>query len=336
MSLAKTSKKVRMALKAGLGILAVIFLSFVLYRIGYFLKNKFFPAPPVPPEEKFGKLPSLESSRQTETIIYKLNTLTGKLPNFADRIRVYGIKKDQPGLLTLSKTREKLNNVGFNSQETKISESLYSWKNERSNSSLQYDIFSHNFDILSNYLSNDLPVADENEAKETVSDFLQRITEDTTDLDQEKILTSLFEIKNSVLVQTNSAKLAQVVRIDFFQKPTEGIEIFYPFYSNSSMRFFVTDQIVEAHFVHKQIDIDNFSTYPIKTSQEAFEELKQAKALIFNPANSKEVEITDVSLGYFLDEKDQDFVHPIIVFRGKNFKAYVNALPSSSLKDSGP
>ena len=84
-------------------------------------------------------------------------------------------------------------------------------------------------------------------------------------------------------------------------------------------------EVVEANFIH-QIPSDEYSTYPIKTSNLAFEELKKNKAYIASSPQNGKISIKNITLGYYIGEKEQDYLVPIIVFEGNGFEAFVSAV----------
>ena len=125
---------------------------------------------------------------------------------------------------------------------------------------------------------------------------------------------------------------ANFARLDVFQKNLDNHKIYYPGLSESLMYFIIKGSgflpnVTDASFIHFIADSSNFSTYPIKTAEAAFEDLKQGNALVFtNDKNAKLIDIIDVSLGYYIGDENQQYFLPIVVFKGKEFTAYVNAL----------
>ena len=79
------------------------------------------------------------------------------------------------------------------------------------------------------------------------------------------------------------------------------------------------------------VDENDAGVYPIKTTKQAFDDLVQGNAYVMNNSVAKNVDITDVTLGYYLGSETQPYTVPIYIFTGKNFIAYVQALASSAL-----
>ena len=84
------------------------------------------------------------------------------------------------------------------------------------------------------------------------------------------------------------------------------------------------------------VDKAKFATYPLKSSSQAFEELKNSQAYIASIGQNLGglVSIRKVYLAYYDAGFPVDFYQPIIVFEGdKNFMAYVPAVISDYYGD---
>jgi hypothetical protein len=179
-----------------------------------------------------------------------------------------------------------------------------------------------------------------------------------------KIVTApqLYSIKNSILTRTTSLSKAQVIRVDLyhkdvsydlntghmgeddiFQTQKETIPVVYPHPPYSTMTFWIGSgdeedtSIVQADYTHKAYTIptDQDVSYQIKTSQNAFDELKSGHAYIasYDGAANGQVLINNVYLAYYMEKEKQDYLMPVIVFEGdKNFFAYVSAVDDEWIK----
>lgn len=321
-----------------LAIGVIIFL--ILLNIGKSFKEHFYPTPPPAPTVSFGKLPSTDfpSSNFTNDYSYSLNTLTGQLPNFPPQLAVYKIIVPSPNILASQNTKEKVSKIGFLGEPIPLSDSIYRWFDSKPPvRTIDVNIFSLNFNLFSNYKfdqiilsGNKLP--SENDAIDTANKFLSSLFSLPPDLDINKTKTALFSIVNGKLVSATSLSSAQVVRVDYFQGKINNLAINYPNPPFSVMNVFVgggkfEPQVVEANFFHQNIS-QVLATYPLKTSSEAFSELKKGGAYIASSyGNEKNIVIKEVSLGYFLGNKPQNYLMPIFVFKADNgFFAYISAV----------
>ena len=139
-------------------------------------------------------------------------------------------------------------------------------------------------------------------------------------------------MKDRTLVPATSISNANVLRVDFFQADKNRLPIYYPKAITSTMTLFVENiqnqlQIVNGHFFHQNISTQ-FSTYPLKTANQAFSELKEQKTYIASYSGSNNnVSIKNVFLAYYMEDSPQDYLMPIIIFEGdRGFVAYVSAI----------
>jgi hypothetical protein len=337
-SLSRAKKQTQLILKWGGIALAIIFIFFIGIKLVTFIINMM--TPPAPPEASFGKLPAILFPNQTkENISYSLDTLTGFLPSFSDRTKVYRITPAQPTLIGLDRAREKVSKVNFNSSGTQISEDTYQWvdQSESLQKRLTMNIFSSEFTLSSSYLiSQSLQTFsgpdEKNQAIDTAESFLSEMFLFTQDIDENKTKITLYSISNSALSPTSKISDAKIARVDLFQKDINSLPIYYEKGILSNIDFLVGKEkdileVVDAHFFHKDIS-ETSSTYAIKTASEAFSELKNGKAYIANkPDNMVEFTIKKVFLAYYIGEDEQEYLMPIVVFEGNDdFVAYVSAV----------
>jgi hypothetical protein len=210
-------------------------------------------------------------------------------------------------------------------------------------------------------------ISDKKSAIMTAKSFLNDLTLLPDDIDLTKTQNpapnmnyitapQLFDINTHTgqLFPATNLNATKIIRVDFYQKDIEyelntgrsngqnglsklqmKLPVLYPYPPNSTMSFWIGSNesdadVVAADFIHQKIDNpkDVEATYPIKTVQQAYEELKQGKAYIaMYSGSSNEVLITNVFLAYYLGKDLQKYLMPIIVFEGSNnFFAYVSAV----------
>lgn len=337
-SLNKAKKETQKILKWGGIFLAIIFLFSMGTRFLTFVKDSF--APPPPPQAAFGKLPPIPFPEKIkENISYSLDTLTGFLPNFSDRAKVYKIISDPPTLLGLDRTRQKVSGIGFKSDGIQIAEDVYQWVDQTPSlqKKITMNIFSSDFSLSSPYLITQslekFSVPEEkSRAVEVARSFLSNMSLFPQDIDENKTKTALYSIVDNALIPTAKISNAKIVRVDFFQKDLNGFPIYYDKGVSSTIDFLVGKEggelkVVSARFFHKNIS-QTSSTYAIKTASQAFLELQKGKAHIaYKPDNTVEFTIKKVFLGYYIGEDQQEFLMPVVVFEGSNdFVAYVSAV----------
>lgn len=339
MSLAQITKEIRLSSKIVGALLALGVVIFLFFQGGSFIQKVFFPKPPPPPEEKFGELPS-PTFPETSTPIpeYRINTVSGQLPVFSDRIRVYEMKQNQASITALKTAKDNAANTGFTENQTAVTASTYSWTNPKTQSVLEMDIITHDFTITKN-LSNNEEVLNgqsltSSNATESVFNIIDILGANTEDIDTTKTQVNDYAIVEYTFLPADPFMQKKITKVTLFQNPVDKIPIYYPVYNDSILFFYLTfiprvSEIIEASYVHKVPNLNSFSTYPLKSTSQAFEELKKGEGYIVNPTTDDIVDITDVSLGYYIDgSTEQKYLLPIIVFQGKNdFEGYIQAIP---------
>lgn len=346
-SLYKTTNEIRLVFR-WISILAgTVLLIYILFAVGSFIKELISPTPPPPPTVSFGKLPpvNFKASLDGSKYSYTLNTVTGQLPKFPDRAKTYKLSFSQPNLLAVERAREKVDNIGFSGPGTALTPTRYQWdENVSPFRKLTMEILDSNFDITSFYLEIDeirtaesLPT--EEQAIKTAKEVVNTLATFPLDIDEEKTKTTLYEIKNADLVEATSFSNAHIIQVNFFQKDLDNLKIYYEDPLFSSMTLLIGGgktggQVVEAHYFHQSVT-ENSATYPIITPEEAWDSLKKGDAHIARyDGTSSTISIKNVALGYYLNDENEEYMMPIIVFEGEdNFFAYVPAIKKTWFKE---
>ena len=316
----------------------VIILSLVL-----FIKQTFFPTPPPKPTVAFGKLtPQLfpENAISKTPAAYTINTVSGALPAFPDQIKIYRMQANIPDLLNLSNAKQMVQKENFTQNPDKTSDTLYTWTdladsdNAGLSSKITVDIVNDNFNLTSDYLNNPMvisgrglqPAAQSITAAQT---FLTILNSFPSDIDQTKTQTEPLSVANGTLTTTTSLSSAQAIRVKFYQQDVNKLPIYYekPGTSNIDIVVGPNDKILEADYVHQTVT-DQFATYPLKSTAQAFADLKQGYAYIASyQGTSTDISINNVILAYYIGSQPQDYLMPVFVFEGNdNFIAYVPAV----------
>ncbi|PIR78817.1 MAG: hypothetical protein COU26_04510 [Candidatus Levybacteria bacterium CG10_big_fil_rev_8_21_14_0_10_36_30] len=346
-TLVKITRETRILLKILAIVGSVMFILYLTVNGATLFKKIFFPTPLPPPEEKFGKLPIVSFPSQNITRIeYRINTVNKTLPASPDRMKVYKTREFPPILGALQDVRDKLKKLDYKLFEKRISDTKSSWTNSNGET-ITYDIYRNNFQIKSNFIANPpLKVYEQTAKKDEISrfifSFLANVGIDTSDIDTNLTTVKYFKLSSGTLIPVDNQFEAQVARVDLFQNDLSEnglqLKMYYPNNNQSIMYFYLANvdgiqRIIEAGFTHNVVDKNMVTTYPIKTTQQAFDDLQAGKAFVFldNPG-SKSLDLIEVFLGYyFSDDETQSYTVPIYVFKGNGFTAYVNAVPDTSI-----
>jgi len=343
LTLTKASKETKSTLKwITISVCTIIVLYFT-YKSAIYVKDILYPSPPPPPAAAFGKidLPVFPKNAVSKKFTYSINTISGQLPTFDYQINVYKMLSYYPDLLAVRKTQAKVNSIGFGGNPVQLSNRLYQWGSPTGSEiskNITVDTVNYNFSINANpSFTTDLNILSGKNLP-SLSDSID-FAKNTLgaigtpdDLDYSKTKTIIYVIsKNGQLVGATSYADTQIIQVNFFQQDVDKLPILYDNPNSSTMTFLVAGgdhpQIVSAKFVHQEIS-GLSSTYPIKTSKEAFDELKKGNAYIATYfGNSPNITIRNVYLAYYISSNLQNYLDPIIVFQGDNgFYAYINAV----------
>jgi hypothetical protein len=339
LTLSDASYDTKEILKWGGLIIAGLVVLIVLIRMLLVVKEFIFPTPPPKPTVLFGKLePQIFPKDVTDqTLTYSINTLSGGLPTLQIQAKIFTIQTYTPDLLGLSRAKQAAAQAGFTQNQTKLSDILYEWTDSNTSQitrQLTMDIVNDNFNLTSNYASNsnftsgqNLPNQDS--ALNDAQNLLSSLNSLPSDIDQTKTQANLLSLKNGSLIPATSVSNTQLISVVFHQKNIDNIPIYYekPDSSNINVLIGSNDEVLEANNLH-QAATNNFSTYPLKTTQQAFTDLKQGQGYIASYNNpSTNITINNVFLAYYIGSQTQKYLMPIMVFVGdNNFYAYVPAV----------
>ncbi len=349
LTLHNTAQTIRMVAKWSGITLGSILLIFLFYKGGKGILTIIFPKKPPAPTVAYGKLPPIIFPLNTkkEKLTYTLDTVSGTLPEFnTDRLRVFPIMAAEPNLLNLENTRKSVANVGFTQNENLITDTVYQWTDaKKTDKKIIRNIVSNDFTLSSNFLSypevlTSQQLPSELEAKKTAISFLESMNLYPEDIDDEKTTTQLLAIQNSSVFEATSLSTANIIRVDFFQKNVDDLPIYYPKPPYSTINLLIgggdyNGQVLQGQYYYQKINLDESATYPIKTANEALKELESGKGYIANYFGIENtITINEIFLAYYLGEAKQQYLMPIIVFKGKDgFFGYISAVKNEWLNE---
>lgn len=316
--------------------LSLIFL-FFLVRVGTAIKEYFFPTPPSPPTVSFGKLPPVDFPQgiTNKKLTFKIDTLSGTIPQFSDRATIYETVSSQQNLLSLKRTQDKVAPLGFKNSPIALSDSQYKWQSQDGSKILIFDILTHNFTYrVTSPTKENIYIRSSQQDKEVAlkvaQKFIEQFTDFPKDIDTGKSTTHMLVYKNNSLQEASSIGNTKIIRVDFFQKNIDDFPLFFPTPPYSSMYVIVAGSetepiITDSSFFY--FSVDKSATYPIKKASAALEELKKGNAYVARyDGISEDIAIKNVQLGYYVSGQTQAFLMPIFEFVGNGFAAYVSAV----------
>lgn len=329
------------------GIYLIIFI--VVARFAWMGARSIFTQlnPPEPPKATavFGKIPVLpfpEKQKLTD-VVYKLETVQGILPTFPEILEVYEMPQPQSSIAGLDAAKKKANALRFNSEGRLVVENVpnvYMFRRLGEPASFTINIITGVFSISYDIASNPSVIVGVPPAPASAITDANALVKQVGL--EEKILTGepkteLLKIENGRFVTADSLSDAQITKVNLFRKNygVKGdIPVLTPDYPESNVWFmFAGDngEVIAAEYHYFTVDDAKYGTYPLKSAQEAWDELTSGNAYIANSGNrnSNEVIIRKVYLAYYDAGQYTPYFQPIIVFEGDGgFIAYVQAVES--------
>lgn len=349
-SLTETAVKARQVIKySGFGFVGILFSWWVgVAAVNYY--KMLNPPPQPPPTVDFGKLPEIDFGAEKGRPEMELELPKGDIPPFIDRLKVFYAPTKRSGFLDSEMAIETAATLGFISEPQQPTETRYVWrKQDDLNSTLDMNIISGHFKMTRAWQNNPALLALTNFGSDTkvINNAVNFMTR--SDLLADDVLgnekTSYLKAQADRLIPALSLSESEFVQIDFFRKPyritdeeTKDVLAEYEFYRPDPkiglVRMIVSgsndvrEQIIGINYDYVAVEYDNSGEYPIKTGQQAWDELKQGGGFVTvtSPTNGT-VKIRRMLLGYYDSSQPQKYAMPIYVFLGDNdFVAYVSAV----------
>lgn len=340
MTLTQTAIIVKQVIAISIATLILGIMSFFGYRIwrAYYLAN----LPPVEekPDTKFGSLPPInfpKSQVSTSNFSYSLDTTTGGLPKvgidpgFEKIAKVYFVTQTFASFLSADRAGELAAKFNLTTAPEILNETKYKYSSQTK--SLTVGLDSGNFAYTNEATVSAKANLDEDD--KLISDFkqmIQTLGAMKDDLKNGRVKVVLLRNDAGGLTPTKLRSEASAAEISLWPAPIDKKLIFTADFDKSLINAVVLgsadklDNYLSLSFTYYPVDLSTFATYPIKTTETAFEDLKNGKADVITEPSTSQVSITSVYLGYYLSDKYSPYLQPIFIFEGPNFVAFENAV----------
>lgn len=320
-------------------------LSFIGYRIWYAYYLSTLPPVEEKADTKFGFLPYPDfpsAAVSSSNFSYSLDTQTGGLPKvgqdtgFEKIIKVYFIVKSFATLLSPERGDNLAKKFEMQSPPQILSEIQYRF--EENEKSLLIDLDTGNF-----YYTKEATISavenldDDNKLLADFERFLQSLGYLNEDLKAGRTKITLLKKAGEKLISTTLRSEAIAAQVSIWPKAIEGKSIFTPNFDEALVNATVLssagnlENYLSINFTYYVLDTTTFATYPTKSSEQAFEDLKNGKGVVVLKPDKPQISITSVYLGYYLSQNYSPYLQPIFVFEGPQFVAYVPAISSEYL-----
>lgn len=301
-----------------------------------------FPPGPPPATVKYGPLHPIPFPQNNVEASYQyiVETPEGGLPtDIPTQAKVFFMPKVNPNLLSLDVAKEKATALDFSEEPQQITETIYRFRNPKVPSVLEMNIVTGVFSITYDLNADRTPLDSKPPAAEiAATSFRELLTEANVLPDDLTGPTShsFFKLSDGQFINAISLSEADVIKVNLFRKPYDELPSLTANPNEANVWAIISgstnkdQKIVASEYHYFPVDESQFSTYPIKTPEEAYGNLVASQAYFADPGLNKKgdtIKIRRVYLAYFDPEIPADFYQPIYVFEGDNgFTAYVPAV----------
>lgn len=342
-SLTESSIIARKVIRYGLYALILIIIGRFAFRGAVALYRQIFPPPPPKPTVAFGRLPEIPfPQRPANEFTYKLELAEGDLPELSEQTSVYYMPPFQSTISSVEEAKSKADALGFNPDGKVLVESIpnvYVFQEPGVPSSLTMNVITGVFSISYNLnedptvLSSQPP--NDEQAIRLIETELNKAKLLADDLKDGPATSEYLRVISGEYLPAVSLSEAMATKVNIFRIGYGGENNFpsvTPDMPQGNIWFIVAGgrgkQIISGEYHYFPIDNSKSGTYPLKTSQSAWDELKEGKGYIANSgSNQNEKIIRHVYLAYYDAGQYTQFYQPVFVFEGdEDFYAFVPAV----------
>lgn len=344
-SLTQISITARKIVRYSLYALVFIIIARYAFKGGVVLFQKFFPPKAPKPTVAFGKMPKLPfpDKKPPQDLKFKLELPEGILPKLAEQAFVYEMPAFSSNIKVVDEAKVKAQALGFDQNGKPIVESIpnvYIFQKVGQPSNLTMNIITGVFSISYDTSKNpQVLTGTPQRAEEATSQFRTFLASASlvpADLRDGPATNMPLKVQSGNFVPAVSISEANLIKINLFRKgfgEKGSIPSVTPDMPEANVWAIISGfgrQIIAAEYHYFPIDEKKSATYPIKTSEKAWEELNEGKGFLANLGNNPDGNITirKVYLAYFDPSQYAKYYQPIVVFEGDNdFYSYVPGIP---------
>lgn len=347
----------KIALWTVIGIAALIVLNlFVRFLISTIRSMR--PAPvvqvvPTPtPDTRFGKLPYPKFSvidRTSAGLNLRLVNIEGRVPETSGSAKIFSMPKKLPTLLTNDRAGQFASQLGFTGEPQIIDSRTFKFTSMQNPLRMLILERVHlNFSLTYDYASNSaifspIGTIGQNEALSTVQGYAASLGRFDNSILGGKITQEFldFDEQTRRFKPVGRSNLARAARVHFFRKDIDGRSVVPPGFDESFNYAIYTDTrelpsgIIELSYAFWPVAEDDFTLYPLRTSTQAWEELKEGFGSVVDIGKNTpdDIIVRKIFIAYLDTPEPQQFLQPIFVFEGDNgFVAYLPAITKEWLE----
>lgn len=301
--------------------------------------------PYLAPDVKYGILPKvIFPIKNFEVKNFTAEMANDILPSFPDQAKVYVITRSDSTFLALDEDTKTASDLGFKVNPTQIGDGIYQFKNTALNQTLTMNVLQNSFEMNYPYqedqtLYNPTEMPTKESAISTAKSYLSSANKLADDLKNGETKVTYWKISYEGLTSVSSLSEANAIKVDLFRQNLNNLKILSSDVNSASVSVLITGsqvdgkKIVKVVYKYAKIDRELFSSYPIKTATEAWNDLVAGNYWPAMDTSNNKVTIRNMYLAYFEPVNLTNYLQPIYVFEGDNdFVAYVPAVTEKYTK----
>ncbi|MCL5411721.1 MAG: hypothetical protein M1150_03190 [Patescibacteria group bacterium] len=335
MTLSEVAESCRKFIRWGIVGIIALFILISLWNAAYNYWQATHPKPPPKPTVAFGKLPVLSTPPSLVNLTnlkLTLETINGKTPEVPTILPVYVMPHPQPNLLNDENAKKVALAFGFKNDPTVNSKTEYLWNDPNlPNQSFKINPLNGNFEYRYDYVNDpsvlNKPLSIKKEdAINLARGFVGSHVSLPDDLSGASSSVEFLKITQGAEEVVDSPSDGNAIRVNLSRKDLEFRDKKYPLITPSPkvslVRVLISPsedkRVLTVNYVYWPIEIQNSSTYPIKTAEQAWGEIQNGFGTLvyLERPNLVSAGIQNISLAYYDDEQPQNFLQPIYVFSG--------------------
>lgn len=346
-SLTHVAKATRRSVNIGVALVITLIVGRIFLYWTVIIYKILVPTPPPPPTVGFGVLPAITFPAPIEgELTYRLETVDGLVPSYGPSVKVFFISFPQTTILGLDRGKQKAAALGFVFEPEQVAGTLYRWKNSQPQlATLDLDYTQGSFTMKTSWETNpkiltEVMMPDEVGAITETKNYFKQAGALPVDLEKGRVVTTLLKYSGGKMIPAVSASEAELVRVDLFRTDIDKRRVLPADPKKGLGRILISgsrvrgERILEAEYVHTQVEYEQFETYPLISGDLAWQRLTGGEGFVaVAPENGTQVVVRRVSLGYFDSLDQQQYLQPIYVFEGdEGFVGYVRAVADEWLE----
>lgn len=303
----------------------------------------------VPINPIFNKIkpPQISETGTSGMFSYTLDTLDGttNVENATSAAQVFFLQKPAATFGFLDEIYNMARNVGIDTEVTKhtLTDRIASFDDGRRKLEIDIDTFNFSYEY---YLDRDDELFQNDIGtrisgiESTGGNFLSKMGKYNQSLSRGKrnMIYLRYDKEARQISPLESAAGTNLVELDYYRPDIGVYPVVTSSYYNSQNYIMVAmrgnnPDIVKAQIKFFEQSKDQIGSYPLRSSDQAFEDLKGGKGLVISSGQPDgQVTIKKVFLAYYDPDIYQEYMQPVYVFLGENkFVAYVTAVTDEYL-----